>query len=177
MKRAIIGVDCAVDERRIGLALGRLSEGALEILQVDTPTRDRSAVEIIAGWIADDAPTLLALDAPLGWPADLGEALSRHAAGRPVGGEANRLFRRETDRSVKERICKQPLDVGADRIARTAHATLDLLDEVRRKTGHAIPLAWYPTQKEGPSAIEVYPAATLSAYGLPHSRYKGAVKE
>ena len=42
---------------------------------------------------------------------------------------------------VRDRIGKQSLDVGADRIARTAHAALQLLHELRGRLGKPIPLA------------------------------------
>lgn len=63
------------------------------------------------------------------------------------------------------------LDVGADRIARTATAALSLLAQIRVLTKQAIPLAWSPEIAKH-SAIEVYPAGTLTAYGLPNGGYK-----
>lgn len=116
---------------------------------------------------------MLALDAPLGWPSALGNVLTEHNAGEPLDAEAGTLFRRYTDCVVRDYTRKQSLDVGADRIARTAHATLRLLDNLRRKTGQEIPLAWEPTFVSGICAIEVYPAATLRVHGLPDSGYKG----
>jgi predicted nuclease with RNAse H fold len=95
----------------------------------------------------------------------------------PINEEADVLFRRYTDRIVKEKIKRQPLDVGADRIARTAHAALALLRELRELTGQAIPLAWSPALAEGVAAIEVYPAATLTAHGIRASGYKKAGQE
>ncbi len=44
--------------------------------------------------------------------------------------------------------------------------------DVRKLTGHPIPLAWSPEIPDGPAAIEVYPAATLTAHGLRASGYK-----
>lgn len=82
------------------------------------------------------------------------------------------MFRRETDRFIKQRLGQQSLDVGADRIARTAHAALALLEEVRNLTGEAIPLAWGPSFVERVAAIEVYPAATLRAHRIRFSKYK-----
>ena len=84
----------------------------------------------------------------------------------------NELFNRLTDREIHERIKKKPLDVGADRIARTAHAALQWLDEIAKTRGAPIPLAWEPFSK-GVQAIEVYPAATLCLRGYPDSGYKG----
>jgi hypothetical protein len=65
----------------------------------------------------------------------------------------------------------QPLDVGADRIARTAHSALDLLDKIRQQTGEAFSVASV-TVLARTAAIEVYPAATLLAHGLPSRGYK-----
>ena len=80
-------------------------------------------------------------------------------------GDANNLFRRHTDQEIKRRLGKQPLDVGAHRIARTAHAALRLLAEVRELAGLPIPLAWEPGFDTKAAAIEVYPAATLQSLG------------
>jgi hypothetical protein len=63
-------------------------------------------------------------------------------------------------------------DVGADRIARTAHAALRLLGDLRAQLSAEIPLAWKPELSEPVSAIEVYPAATLVSHGLRSSDYK-----
>jgi len=127
---------------------------------------------MIAGWITSDRPVLLALDAPLGWPAPLGRALHPHAAGDPLEEAPHALFRRHTDNFVKARVGRQPLDVGADRIARTAHAALDLLERVRQLTGEPVPLAWTANDPARVAAIEVYPAATLTVNRLPAAGYK-----
>jgi hypothetical protein len=116
--------------------------------------------------------TLVAIDAPLGWPIGLGQTLHSHEAGAPIGLEANWMFRRETDRAIKRRTGKQPLDVGADRIARTAHAALGFLQELRQRTDETIPLVWNPVIGDGTYAVEVYPGATLAAYGVRASGYK-----
>ena len=85
---------------------------------------------------------------------------------------ADDMFRRDTDRFVQERFGQRPLDVGADRIARTAHAALTLLDRVRDATRQPIPLLWDSTRPFGVGAIEVYPAATLRARGIRFKGYK-----
>jgi predicted nuclease with RNAse H fold len=128
-------------------------------------------IDILADWITAGSRVLLAIDAPLGWPAEMGAALSSHRAGEPIDRAAHAMFRRETDRFIKRRIGKQSLDVGADRIARTAFAALAMLGAARRQTGHIIPLAWSPAF-EGVVAIEVYPAATLRAHGISDRGYK-----
>ena len=97
--------------------------------------------ETLARLLTPGRPAIVGLDAPLGWPAAMGRVLVGHRAGMALNLSANDLFRRQTDRVVRERIGKQPLDVGADRIARTAVAALDLLAELRRLTGRALPVA------------------------------------
>lgn len=99
----------------------------------------------------------------------MGPALSVHQAGGPV--DTGMHFNRETDRIVHREIGKKPLDVGSDRIARTARAALMLLEQLRQRLGQDIPLAWTRDWK-GAAAIEVYPAATLRGYGIPSSDYK-----
>jgi hypothetical protein len=125
----------------------------------------------------------------------MGRVLFGHRAGMAVKLSANDLFRRHTDRVVRERIGKQPLDVGADRIARTAVAALDLLSELRRLTGRALPVATreahiprnggspgtdeagiQPPEANTDAAVEVYPAGRLIAlHGEGYRRgYRGS---
>jgi hypothetical protein len=173
MNTTIIGIDCAAQPRDIGLALGYFNGQTTTIKQVISGRKTEDDVlNTTIDWIHAGEQILLALDAPLGWPIALGSALAKHTAGAPTDTEADALFRRHTDRVVKDEIGKQSLDVGADRIARTAHAALRLLDNLRRGTGQEIPLAWEPTPASGICAIEVYPAATLKAHDLPDSGYK-----
>lgn len=77
-----------------------------------------------------------------------------------------------TDRFVRQVTGKQPLDVGADRIARAAWAALSLLHKVREQSGQRIQLAWHNRLTE-PACIEVDPAATLVAHEVPSRGYKG----
>jgi len=128
--------------------------------------------ELISHWIDTDKRCLLAIDAPLGWPSPMGEMLANHEAGMPLREEANRFFRRHTDVFIKEMTDKQPLDVGSNLIARTAHFALNLLQAIREKTGKPIPLAWQPGYQSTCAAIEVYPAATLESRGLSSLGYK-----
>lgn len=171
----VIGIDCATDPKKIGLSRARIDNEKLYLLDAKIGNKQFGIVDQIGDWISDQA-TLIAMDAPLGWPDALGAGLKPHQAGQSLNGDPNHLFRRETDRFVKLTTGKQPLDVGADRIARTAHAALALLDNIRKQTGKYIPLAWTPSITQT-SVIEVYPAATLLAYGLPASSYKDSSKE
>jgi predicted RNase H-like nuclease len=175
MKVTLIGVDCATVSSKVGLALASMEDSRPRVLKTTTGHRIKSIdglASFIASWIPEAGPTLLALDAPLGWPTRLGETLVHHSAGMPLSTEADQLFSRYTDHFVHTKIGKKPLEVGANLIARTAHAALDLLQKLRKLTGQPIPLAWNRHIKEGLSAIEVYPAATLLAHKIIKPRYK-----
>lgn len=168
----LIGIDCAVKPRNVGIALAEVDQG-MRVREVHAGVPD--PWDRVANWLgqAFDTEVLSALDAPLGWPWPLADWLSGHEAGAPVErSDANALFRRTTDLRIKSKVGKQPLDVGADRIARTAHAALAGLAWLRAKSGRAIPLAWRVGQPSGVAAIEVYPAATLKAHSLPFQGYK-----
>ena len=171
----IIGVDCAVSSKNIGIAIGEHFDGQVEVASVTHGAPHPG--EYLAEILSQEEVALLALDAPLGWPAPLGSSLQAHTAGTTLPVEANALFRRETDRFIRKMTGKQPLEVGADRIARAALATLALLDDIRRRAGLSIPLAWHPDRLAQSSCIEVYPAATLETYGHSSRGYKGKKPE
>ena len=167
----LIGIDCAVDRKKVGLARGRLHQGRLTVTEVRLGSNIEPLLAV-SGWI--EGPTLIALDAPLGWPAMLGDVLVRHAAGCRIEQDGNEMFMRHTDRVVWDRTKKRPLEVGADRIARTAVSALCLLTDLRARTGIPIPLMWRPGDLDvNVGAIEVYPAVTLKARGLNEKGYKG----
>jgi predicted RNase H-like nuclease len=168
----VIGLDCATDDSKIGVALGEYQAGNVLVSGVEICSRERPAVSVVANWLAGAPEALVAIDAPLGWPVSLARALRDHKAGDALAATPNEMFRRETDRFVKRQIGKTPLDVGADRIARTAHAALGILGDLRNVTGAAVPLGWNPGSLTGIAAIEVYPAATLVVHGFRSSGYK-----
>jgi hypothetical protein len=165
----IIGIDYAVEDKNVGVTNARLTDGTLEILQVWVGDGPGSVLTRLANSCAGITPILLALDAPLGWPAALGPALVEHTAGCDIPMDANRLFRRRTDECVKQNLNRQSLDVGADKIARTAHAAMRLLNELGKRLSVPIPLAWNPQITRT--------AATLVAYGIPTPPYKSTRPE
>lgn len=174
----IIGVDCAVDRKNVGLAVGTVENRRVRLVYPQPGPNTKWAgagVDEIVKWMEEGGPVLLAFDAPLGWPLELARSLANHMAGAPVGVEANDMFHRKTDAAIKARFTKvRPLEVGADKIARTAWAAVRLLNEVRHQTGLPIPLAWRAEDLEKAQVVEVYPAATLFVHGLPHQGYKRA---
>lgn len=168
----IIGVDCATVPGRTGVARGVWHPSGLTLHEVTVG----DPVSRLVPWCAEPGPTLLAFDAPLGWPAALGDRLVEHRAGGSLGASPDRLFRRETDRHIERRLRKRPLEVGANFIARTAAAALTLLDTVAKACEIEIPLSWHGPFDEGVRVIEVYPAATLLAHGLDPRAYKKPVE-
>ncbi len=172
----VIGIDCATDFENVGAASATTADTRPTLKSI-RDVSPRVLASILRAAKASGDQVLLALDAPLGWPAPLASALTAHSAGEDLGEEANALFRRTTDIRLKVATGQQPLDVGADRIARTAHAALRLLAELRRLVNDPMPLAWGPRFSDPIACIEVYPAATLRAHQLPYRGYKGKTEE
>jgi predicted nuclease with RNAse H fold len=172
----IVGLDAAADLANFGRVVCRYAAGMLELVEAGV-LRDDRGVEALARLLADGSErTLIAIDAPLGWPAALGRVLGSHRAGQLLPASANELFRRRTDRWVKQVIGKQPLDIGADKIARASWQALNVLDQLRSESGRPIPLAWRPDFDEAVAVIEVYPAASLEANGLSSKGYKDPLR-
>jgi hypothetical protein len=170
----IFGIDCATDPRRVGLARAWWKGGRPQVVEMTAA----GGTVLPEDWIlerirqARDCCCLLALDAPLGWPAAFSSALSTHSAGNPINTQPVNFFRRETDRFIARTVGRRPLDVGAERIARTALAALQLISRLSQRLGEPIPLLWSPDVPCGVGAVEVYPAGVLQVLDLPASGYK-----
>lgn len=172
----ILGVDCSTDPKKTGLALAELdADGIVHVSHCCTGSKQATPYAIALDWLMGSERVILALDAPLGWPAALSKSLIHHKAGEHIKTAPNELFRRLTDDEIHRRLGKRPLDVAADRIARTAASALSLLDEMRLRSGHQIPLLWSSDQVASWGAIEVYPAATMIGHGA-INRYQDSFK-
>lgn len=108
---ALIGIDCATQPRKVGLALAELDGEIIRIKACRTASPREEPAWIVSRWMADHGTALLALDAPLGWPRAMGEALSTHQAGAGIGAATHELFRRQTDDAIHQRFNKRPLEV------------------------------------------------------------------
>ena len=172
MVTTVIGIDCATDAKKVGVARAMSDGRTLEIVEATCGGDEQGLRALLIGWASAAGRVLLALDAPLGWPESLGRSLIGHTAGAVIEESADKLFRRLTDRIITEVCNKRPLDVGADRIARTAHAALRLVSEISHGTKAQIPLAWNSQYPGRIAAIEVYPAATLTSRAIQCSEYK-----
>ena len=178
MSLQIIGIDCAAQPKDFGLARGLVQGRTVEIVEVTKGEGSDNCfdtlVKRVQDWInGEPAATLLALDAPLGWPIHMTRALHDHRAGASFGrpsdpnhkdrNAGNHLFRRHTDRFIAQRFPGAPLDIGADRIARVARSALELLGRltITDNPQSDVPLLWDPGDLERLGAIEVYPRLTL----------------
>ncbi len=92
---SIIGVDCATEARRTGVAYGELRGSNVSIREAMLGGPD--LVSALANWIGRSPLTLLAFDAPLGWPDALRSCLAHHEAGQVIPADASEVFVRDTD--------------------------------------------------------------------------------
>lgn len=173
----IVGIDCAADPKDIGIAYAKMAGTRFTVERVrfgkggSQDNRSRRlrdlANDVVESVREADAPTLLAIDAPLGWPTQMGCALATHRAGGQIEGtgrqapDAGSFFSRCTDRFVAEKTGKTPMEVGANLIARVSHTALGLL-EMLRSDGmpnfpHLVSQNGVVRREEG-GLIEVYPA-------------------
>jgi predicted nuclease with RNAse H fold len=113
------------------------------------------------------------IDCPFGWPGPFVDFIAAHHVGRLatntalVGREWRKsLAWRRTDYVTHRLTGLVPLSVAADRIAHTAMRCAALLARLA-DDGHPVDRAG------GGTVVEVYPAASLKQWGLPHRGYKG----
>jgi predicted RNase H-like nuclease len=168
----VIGLDAAAQWKKFGYAIGHHTDGRISLESAGILGDAAGLAEKIGARLRASPDALIAIDAPLGWPKALGEALAQHQVGDPLALLPNELFRRVTDDHVHRLIGKRSLDVGADRIARAAWRALDVLGQLRHMVTREIPVLVEPWGRSGLGVIEVYPAATLKAHGIQASGYK-----
>lgn len=168
----LLGVDLASADENTAMAIVDSDDGTWTLSQVHHPCSDE---EILAAVSGSPDVSFVGFDCPLGWPREFGEFLADHrtAAKRSVP-EKNDLLRRLTDVRVAELVQENtdppvrlhPLSVSSDRIAVPAFRMAGL---ERSLITDAAP------DRSGAGMIaEVYPAAALALWDLPHRGYKGA---
>jgi len=163
----IIGLDAAAQYNKFGYAIGNINAGRVELKSSGILRSEAAIDRLIVPCLEQSQPCVIAVDAPLGWPKAMPTSLSTHLAGQAVETTAHEMFRRYTDNHVRSTYAgAQPLDVGADRIARASWRALHVLQFLRRRLNRSIPLAWRNENINDTVAIEVYPAATLRARNL-----------
>src|SRR5687767_3454883 len=77
----LIGVDWSTDVRKCGVALADVHDGHVSLVELIGCKASRPALDVVAEAIAMRQPSLVAIDAPLGWPVGLSQALRNHSAG------------------------------------------------------------------------------------------------
>lgn len=169
MPTRYVGLDLAAQDRRTGLAVLREEDpasGALVLEEAATGADDALIAQRVRG------AGKVGVDVPVGWPRGFVELLAAQATGTlsppgSTGDEWRRgLAMRETDRAVHARTGLTPLSVSTDRIA---HPALRWSGIEARLREEGIDVA-----RDGNGRIcEVYPAAALRRWGLPHRGYKG----
>jgi predicted nuclease with RNAse H fold len=161
-------VDLSAEERKSAVAWLDFTATGATVENLLVGAEDDQIIEAISG--ADKA----GIDCPFGWPDRFVAFIAQHYAGRvldPVGfaGKAGRrqLAWRLTDDQVRRHTDLIPLSVSADRIGHVAMRCACLLAQLAD--------AGQPVDRAGDGvAVEVYPAASLKTWGLPHRGYKGA---
>lgn len=136
--------------------------------------------ELVTG--ADDGAVMRAveraeksgIDCPFGWPLPFVEFVSGHRDGHVSGHPTlegrdwrRELANRRTDTATRKRTGLIPLSVAADRIGHAAFRCAWLLAQLARRGVDV-------RRDRTGDVVEVYPAAALKVWGLPHRGYKGA---
>jgi predicted nuclease with RNAse H fold len=165
----LIGIDAAAQRTKTGYAIASW-EGSSALIERSGVMDHRGAAMAVLVDALRAGTCLIAIDAPLGWPLGLREALADHLAGQALSRLPDAMFSRASDRRLRE-LGHRPLEVGAALIARAAHGALFLLQELREASGQKLPLLWDPTVTTS-GVIEVYPAATLKMHGHRSTGYK-----
>lgn len=163
-----VGIDLAAEAKRTAIASVSWQDGAAAVDTLLVGCGD----DIVLHWMhhPDGA---VGIDCPFGWPANFVDLVGRHTARTfeapdELGHGWRRAYvLRATDRWIHDNIGLVPLSVAADRIGHTAIRLAALMaqlgDHIRS-----------PLDGSGALA-EVYPAAALKVWGLPHRGYKRGV--
>lgn len=162
------GIDLAADPRRTGLAF-LVEDPADHRVHIDSVAVGADDDTVVAAVVRADRT---GVDVPFGWPQPFAALIAAHARGDvsaelPTGdGWRRHLAMRTTDLIVRARAGVVPLSVSTDRIAHPAFRWAAVAARLR---AHGV-----DTARDGTgSACEVYPAAALKVWGLPHRGYKG----
>ena len=167
-----VGIDLAAQPANTGWCVVDWDAARVLDVAVNTGGDDELVALVAAPEVA-----LVGVDAPLGWPDGFVAAVTAHHGGGrwpDDGGDPDahrrRLRLRRTDEVVASTTGRHPMSVSADRIAVAAMRGARLQQLVADALGDAA------VDRSGCSGrlAETYPAATLAAWGLPASGYKGS---
>ena len=149
------GVDLASQPEHTGSCELLWAEGRVRVEGLWSRTQDADLRRLLGS-----PAQKIGFDVPLGWPRAFAELVHRHGRGEQVPQvETRELTHRATDRWLGEPGRGWPLSVSTDRIAYPALRAAPLLQGLPRDGSGVL--------------AEVYPAAALKAWELPHRGYKG----
>lgn len=164
-----LGVDLSSQPAKTAACLIEWGEDGAEVLTLTTRLTDDDILALAedlersGDWGAGDA---IGVDAPFGWPQPFVEFVGRSPLSTMPfeawdDDRRKQLCFRQTDLRVHEDLELWPLTVAAEKIAMPAMRCAGILRalEVQDRSG-------------GDGVFEVYPAAALKAWGLPHRKYK-----
>lgn len=160
----IIGLDFSVDkEKRKTFAVCLRDKELDRVVDTKTSNLDNQSLscrllELTKNW----EEIILAIDSPMGWPANMSRDLKNHIAGTKLQNEPREsrqnYFRRTTDKFIQRALSQTPLSIGADKIASMAFDALEIMDNINWKfqldVGYGI--------ESNYKVIEVYPSATIA---------------
>ncbi|MDO8151164.1 DUF429 domain-containing protein [Isoptericola sp. b408] len=158
------GIDLSANPRKTGVATIEWSDDDARVTALAVGEHDDAALCDVVR-----AAATTGIDCPIGWPDAFVDYVVAHRDGGHdlVIPETRRpLTYRATDLHVWQRTGVRPLAVSAERIGAAAMRCAAILAMLTR-SGTVVDRAG-----DGP-VIEVYPAAALKIWGLPHRGYKG----
>jgi predicted nuclease with RNAse H fold len=160
-----VGVDLAAQAKHTAVAVVEWGSGRARVVDVEIPADDDAVLRQARH--ADK----IGIDCPLGWPDPFVDFLGAQRANvAEVVTEWRSLAYRRTDERVREMTGLIPLSVAADRIGLTAIRAVRLQGLLAQRG--------YDVDRCGAGLIvEVYPAAGLKLWRLPHKRYKGRANQ
>ena len=156
------GTVVATTAEKTGVGVRTEQSGRWSASIPDIDRHDPSLIDLVVG------ATKLGVDSPLGWPRRFVEAVSAHSEGGDWQDEwsSDAFPFRTTDRAIKRLAGVNPLSVSTDRLGLTARRCALLQNGWANRMGEAV-------DRTGAGRIvEVYPAATMKACGLPTKDYK-----
>ncbi|NKX54829.1 DUF429 domain-containing protein [Arthrobacter mobilis] len=162
-----LGVDLSANPVKTAAAVLEWTPGQARLAELRLGATDEDIVRLVGNC------DYTGIDCPLGWPARLVPFLQGHLgndAGAVLahdGPEGRRVLAyRETDRFVAGLLRLVPMSVSADRLGHVAMRCAVIQAKIARTAG--------PRRRDGSDGLaEVYPAASLKAWGITARKYKG----
>lgn len=160
------GIDLAAEPKFTGLATLSARASSLVVEAVAVGVTDDDLVDAVS------QARGTGVDVPLGWPKTFVNFIQAHAQqtleapSNTAGAWRRTLALRSTDIDLHRRTGLTPLSVSANLIAYPAFRWAGIEARLRDRN--------VDVRRDGSGAVaEVYPAAALYRWGIPHTGYKG----